>query len=177
MQQILRLTPEGLDSALDALGEVLHACVGAGASVGFVEPFGPEDARAFWRDAVFPGVRQGGRALWVARDGGRIVGTVQLITALMPNQTHRADVAKMLVHPAARRQGTARALMAALEAEARALGLRLLVLDTRTPDAAEHLYLSLGFERAGVIPGYAIAAEDPARFDDTLVMFKRLGPA
>jgi GNAT superfamily N-acetyltransferase len=43
----------------------------------------------------------------------RIVGTVQLDPEMPPNQQHRAAVAKLLVHPAARRRGIGRALMIA----------------------------------------------------------------
>jgi hypothetical protein len=41
------------------------------------------------------------------------------------------------------------------EAEARAVGKSLLVLDTADP-AAERLYERLGWTRVGVVPGYAL---------------------
>ena len=37
-----------LEGDLDALGEVLHATVHAGASVGFVLPFSRQEARSYW---------------------------------------------------------------------------------------------------------------------------------
>ena len=42
------------------------------------------------------------------------------------------------------------------EAEARAEGKTLLVLDTVTGDDAERLYERLSWNRVGVIPGYAL---------------------
>ena len=67
----------------------------------------------------------------------------------------------------------ARALMGRLEAEARARGRSLLTLDTRTGDMAEPLYLSLGFQPAGVIPGYCRDAGS-SRMDATTIMWKTL---
>src|SRR5579863_5271353 len=144
-----------LDAELDMLAEVLHSVVHDGASVSFVVPFSYDDARRFWSDRVLPDVINGSRRVLVARSGGKIVGTVQLEMAGQPNQQHRAEVAKLLVHPDARRRGIARALMQALEEIARAERRSLLTLDTRTGDNAEPLYASIGYIRVGVIPRFA----------------------
>lgn len=160
-------------SHLRELGALLHACVIDGASIGFVLPFEPHESEAFWREKVLPEVRAGTRALLVARLGGGIAGAVQLGTGMLPNQRHRAEVSKLLVHPALRRRGVARALMAEVERLARELGRSLLTLDTRSGDAAEPLYASLGYKTVGVIPGYCRdALED--RLDPTTVMYKAL---
>lgn len=151
---ISELTEDRFDAALPALAGILHACVHAGASVGFVLPFAREDAAAFWRDRVFAALRGGGARLFVAEVGGGPVGTVMLGLGQPPNQPHRADVAKMLVHPDHRRRGIARALLRRLEAEAAALGKTLLVLDTRSGDPSQRLYQSEGYCVAGQIPGY-----------------------
>ncbi|MEL6226536.1 MAG: GNAT family N-acetyltransferase, partial [Pseudomonadota bacterium] len=71
-----------------------------------------------------------GRMLFVARLGDRIVGTAQVVPANMPNQPHRADISKMLVHRAARRQGLGGKLMTAAEDYARSIDRTVLVLDT-----------------------------------------------
>ena len=170
---IRRASAADLANSLDDLTDILHASVHAGASVGFILPFSRADASDFWRGTVFPPVRSGQTHLFLAHIGTRVVGTVQLGLALPPNQPHRADVAKMLVHPDMRRRGIARRLLGVLEQEARALGKTLLVLDTRTGDSAQPLYASEGFEVAGVIPGYC---RDPAadHFDSTTYMFKAL---
>lgn len=173
MITIESLDSAGLARAADALADILHACVNAGASVSFIQPFSPADALAFWTGPVARALAGGGRRLLVARDAsGRIVGTVQLDLDTPPNQAHRGEVAKMLVHPSARRQGIARKLMAALLDIARAEGRWLVTLDTRVNDAAQPLYASLGFELAGVIPHFARGAEHGSdRYDGTAYMY------
>lgn len=89
-----------------------------------------------------------------------------------PNGLHRADVAKMLVHPEARGRGIAKALLAALDARAAALGRWLLVLDTRRGDVAEGLYPKVGYRRVGVIPCFAEAVA--GGFEDTVYFYKLL---
>lgn len=170
---ITKLDAAGLDQHLDALADILHTAVQAGASGGFIWPFSQDDARAFFAGKVRDGVARGARVLFAASVDGRVLGTVQLDMDLPANQTHRADVAKLLVHPAARRQGLARKLMIALEDEARDQGLKLLVLDTRTGDAAEPLYTGLGYETVGPIPAFALAPEGD-RLDPTTYMYKLL---
>ncbi|ABC36900.1 GNAT family N-acetyltransferase [Burkholderia thailandensis] len=148
--------PHEAAACIDALSDVLIDCVEGGASVSFMAPLPRDKARAFWRD-VAESVARGERTLFVAEDAdGRIVGTVQMITRLPENQPHRADVAKMLVHRAARRRGVAQRLLAALEDAARAAGKTILVLDTVTGGNAERLYERAGWQRVGVVPDYAL---------------------
>ena len=160
---------------IEMLAALLHACVCAGASVSFVLPFSHEDAKAFWIDQVLPGVAVGTRCLLVARSSGRILGTVQLDLVTPPNQPHRAEVRKLLVHPAARRRGVAKALMIALEVEARKARRTLLTLDTVTGGSAERLYQSLGYFPIGSIPRYSFNF-DSSVLESTTVMFKDLSP-
>jgi GNAT superfamily N-acetyltransferase len=136
-----------------------------------MSPLDPATARGFWR-GVARDVATGARRLLVAWVDGRLAGTVQLNLATPPNQPHRADVAKMLVHPAARRRGAARALMQRAEAVARDAGRTLLTLDTSSDGVAEPLYLSLGFTAIGRIPNYALNPD--GSFCDTTIMFKTL---
>jgi GNAT superfamily N-acetyltransferase len=143
------------DAELDALSEVLIDCVDGGASVSFMHPLTRERARAFWRK-VAAGVAAGERALIVAEDASGICGTVQLVLDQPENQPHRADLAKMLVHRRARRQGLGAALLREAEATARACGKTLLVLDTVTDSAGARLYERLGWQRVGEIPEYAL---------------------
>ena len=153
---IKRLDAAGAADAVGALADVLVDCVAGGASVSFMLPFAREKALAFWQ-GVAAGVARNERVLLVAETAeGEIVGTVQLITALPDNQPHRADVAKMLVHRKARRQGVAQRLLAAVDAEALAKGKTVLVLDTVTGGDAERLYARAGWQRVGVIPDYAL---------------------
>jgi ribosomal protein S18 acetylase RimI-like enzyme len=176
---------------IDCLAEILRAVVYDGAGVSFVVPFSLEDARRFWVEKVLPGVRAGTRRLLVARDletsaeggtgrreaettgGERIVGTVQIDLATPPNQAHRAEVLKLLVDPAARRRGIARALMLAIEDVARSEGRTLLTLDTWTGSHAERLYRSLEYVTVGVIPRYARGSLTP-ELEPATLMYKEL---
>ncbi|TMC77206.1 MAG: GNAT family N-acetyltransferase [Chloroflexi bacterium] len=89
------------------------------------------------------------------RERDRIIGTVQLRLALLPNSRHRAEVAKLLVHRDARRRGVARRLLAAIDKIARREGRTLLVLDTISGSEADRLYRSLGWSEVGSVPNYA----------------------
>ena len=164
---------ESLEQDLRMLSDVLHAVVHVGAGVSFVVPFSEKAARAFWVDRVLPGVRDGSRRVLLARQHDRIVGTVQLEFPWPPNQPHRAEVAKLLVHPDARRLGIARALMIALEDVARSSGRTLLTLDTWTDGHAEQLYRSLGYVTVGVIPRFARGSLTPG-LQPTTIMYKEL---
>lgn len=134
-------------------------------------PFSHEQARDAF-EVVAEDVEQGRRLLLAAFLNGDVVGTVQVVLAVPPNQPHRAEIAKLLVHHSARRRGIAQLLMERAEAEARAEGKTLLVLDTVTGDGAERLYLRLGWTRVGVIPGYALYPD--GRPCDTTVFWKAL---
>ncbi|ASG21065.1 GNAT family N-acetyltransferase [Nitrospirillum viridazoti] len=162
-----------LDAQTPALSRILHACVLGGASVGFILPFAEDEATAFWQ-GLRPGLETGGRRLLGAWLGDRLMGTVQLLLAGPPNGRHRAEVAKMLVHPDARQRGIGRALMAAVEALARAEGRTLLLLDTGS-DEGRALYRSAGFQTVGHIPGYAIHVDGSPLA--TTILYKHLtGP-
>lgn len=166
-------SPLNTSDDVEMLSSLLHICVRAGASVSFVLPFSHEDAKAFWKDQVVPAVATGSRCVLVARFGSRIAGTVQLDLDTQPNQPHRAEVRKLLVHPEARRSGIARSLMTALETEARKAKRTLLTLDTVTGGPAEALYRSLGYVAAGVIPGYSFNYNSRL-LEPTTVMYKDL---
>jgi GNAT superfamily N-acetyltransferase len=134
-------------------------------------PFSHEQARDAF-DVVAEEVEQGRRLVLAAFFNGDVVGTVQVVLALPPNQPHRGEIAKLLVHRSARKRGIAQLLMEGAEAEARAEGKTLLVLDTVTGDHAERLYERLGWTRVGVIPGYALYPD--GRPCDTTVFWKAL---
>ena len=175
LHEIVRWEPDqqSLERDVWSLGNLLHDCVHTGAAVSFILPFTHDDAAAFWRDKVFPAVAARTSRVLVARnDRGRIVGTVQLDLAMPPNQPHRGEIKKLLVHPLERRSGIARALMMSIEEEARAAKRTLLTLDTASA-AAEQLYASLGYVRVGVIPRFSLHPETLA-LEGTTVMYKEL---
>ncbi|WP_322064694.1 GNAT family N-acetyltransferase [Burkholderia ubonensis] len=169
---IRRVSGDDVTTYIDALSDVLIDCVEGGASVSFMLPISRDTAARFWRQ-VADGVMRGERILLVAeRADGRVVGTVQLITALPENQPHRADVAKMLVHRDARRQGVGARLMAAADDAARAAGKAVLVLDTVTGSDAARLYERAGWQRVGDVPNYALMPD--GRYCATTFFHKQL---
>jgi GNAT superfamily N-acetyltransferase len=80
---------------------------------------------------------------------------VTLVTGMPENQPHRGEISKMLVLTAERGQGIGALLMQAAEADARALGKTLLLLDTAS-GTAERLYERLGWVRCGTVPNFAL---------------------
>lgn len=152
------LDPQGLRRHRQALAALLVDAVDGGASIGFLPPLGSDEAAEYW-ESVAAAVREGSSLLLIARQDDRPVGTVQLDLAMRANGRHRAEVIRLMVHRAARRQGIGRALMLAVEAEARRLGRTTLVLDTRQGDPSETLYRTLGWTLAGTIPRYARSAD------------------
>jgi GNAT superfamily N-acetyltransferase len=150
---IRRLDPAETREVAPALGAVLKDCVEGGASVSFMADLTLLEAHEFWLKQA---AADDGRAVLVAQDGEGICGVVQVIPAWPPNQPHRADISKLLVHRRARRRGVAEALMHAAEEAARGMGRTVLVLDTVTGGTAERLYERLGWTRVGSIPDFAL---------------------
>lgn len=154
-----------------ALAQVLADCVASGASVSFMAPFAQSEAERFF-ESILAEVESGRRILLAAFTDGVLVGTVQIVLSTPPNQPHRADVAKLLVSPAARHHGVATRLMQQVEESARGAGKTLLVLDTVTGSSAEKLYTRLGWARVGVIPNYALFPD--GTWCDTTIFYKEL---
>ena len=169
--EIRVLTAAEAETCIETLAEILSDCVQGGAGVGFMLPFSREDALAWWPGPI-ASARRGERVILGGFADGVLCGTVQLVTATPPNQPHRADIAKMLVGPAARGRGLGAALMLGAEAEARARGKTLLVLDTVTGSDAERLYQALGWQRTGVIPDFALSPHGNA--NSTTILWKKI---
>lgn len=171
--QIMELDAPAIEARVADLSQILADSVDGGAAISFMAPLRYEDAARFWLRDVSSEVAAGRRVLFGAVRDGTLVGAVQLITAMPPNQPHRCEIAKMIVHPSARRLGIGRALMSRAIERARELGKALVTLDTRTGDVAEPLYASVGFEVAGVIPDFAWDPDGRARHATTY-MFRHL---
>jgi GNAT superfamily N-acetyltransferase len=171
MVEIRRLSAAEGRQHLGALAEVLIDCVNGGASVSFMGSLSRAEAEAFF-ESVLAGVQKADRILLAAFLDSQLVGTVQILTAMPPNQPHRADVAKLLVARPARGKGVGLRLMEYAEEVSRLAGKTLLVLDTATGGDAERLYLRLGWTRLGVIPGYAMYPD--GTWGDTTFFWKRL---
>ncbi|MBP2338752.1 GNAT superfamily N-acetyltransferase [Saccharothrix coeruleofusca] len=172
MIEIAELSPAEVSARAGELADVLDDVVAGGASLGFLSPLRREDALAYWRGRAAP-VADGAAVLWVACVDGRVVGTVQLHLAAMPNGRHRAEIAKLMVRRDARGRGVAGALLGAAERGAVGRGVTLLVLDTQTGSPAERLYRSSGWTEVGVIPDFAT---DPGGVLQPTTVFYKLLP-
>jgi len=168
------LGADAVGAALAELVELLKDVVDTGASVGFLPPLDRDEARDYW-GSVAAAVRASRVVVLVARDHEGIAGSAQLDVASRPNGRHRAEVMKVMVATRARRRGIGRALMVAVETEARARRRTTLVLDTRRGDPSETLYTSLGWQLAGIIPKYAQSAN--GELHSTAFYFKLLEDA
>jgi GNAT superfamily N-acetyltransferase len=158
VDDIRELSAGEAERRLTELGEVLADAVEGGASVGFLRGFTVAQAVDFWRSQL-PAVGAGMKRLLVAEEGGTIAGTVVVTFAHQPNQPHRGDVGKMLVHRRFRRRGLGARLLAAAEATAARHGRTLLVLDTVSGSAGDRLYTRAGWVKIGEIPGYALSVD------------------
>lgn len=158
------------EQVVHELSDVLLDAVDSNAGISFMAGLTKAEAGSWWRtviEALSPRA-----ALLVARDDHGIVGTVQLQPAWPPNQPHRADVAKLMVHRRGRGNGIARALMAELERHAREQRFTLLVLDTCKGGAAEKLYGSMGWTRMGEVPQFALNPD--GSWCDTVFFYKNI---
>ncbi len=160
-----------LDDSLDDLSVLLVNCVDAGASIGFLPPMDITEARAYWQ-SIGDAITRDAVILLIAEIDSRVVATVQLAPYNKPNGMHLADVRKLMVHTDARQQGIAKALMLELERLAHSIERTLLVLDTRQGDVSELLYQGLGYQKVGVIPGYALNGD--GIYDPTVYYYKDL---
>ncbi len=161
------------ESDLEGLAQLLADTVNAGAAIHFLAPLSPQQTRDWWRKTI---ANSPATAIFlVARDAEGIAGTVQLQPATAPNQPHRAEVAKLMVHPRSRRSGLGEQLMRAVEDAARQAGFTLLTLDTRSGDAAERLYGRLGWSVVGKIPRFALNSDKT--FHAATIFYKDLNPA
>ncbi|WP_307835274.1 GNAT family N-acetyltransferase [Streptomyces adelaidensis] len=169
---IERLDAHQLIGCVEELADLLIDTVDGGASVGFLAPFDRAAAVGWWKGRV-EAVSAGGVAVWVARAGDRVVGTVSLAFPDKPNSRHRAELVKLMVHRDGRGQGLGRALLATAERAAVDAGVTLLHLDTETDSPAERIYGRAGWTRVGTIPDYAADPHGTPR--PTSLYYKQVG--
>ena len=158
---------ESIETYIDPLSELLVKVVDDGASIGFLPPMKLSDARHYWQTVLNPDV-----ILFIAKINNEIVGTIQVHLCTKKNGLHRAEIAKLMTGPSARRKGVARSLMKVAEERAVREGRTLLVLDTRDGDPSNHLYQSIGFIPAGKIPNFALSGI--GELDTTVIYYKNL---
>ena len=162
---------KSLTESEDTLCLLLTDCVESGSSVGFLTPVNPQHIRQYWQ-GIAKDITAQKRQLFVIFEGQKAIASVQLALCSKPNGTHRGEVEKLMVHTEARGQGLSKLPMTHLEQQARALGLQLLVLDTRLGDIASTLYRKMGFQEAGEIPDFTQNANGD--LEATVLFYKRL---
>ncbi|EJW16362.1 GNAT family N-acetyltransferase [Paenibacillus alvei] len=155
------------EEVLHGLSSLLMDIVNDNASIGFLPPLDRKMAEDYWAEVLQPGMR-----LWIAVVNGQVCGTIQLHLAQKPNALHRAEVAKLMVHPSQRRMGIAKGLLRIVEDCAHDEARSLLVLDTREGDPSNLLYHSNGYIEAGRIPEFAKSAD--GSYHATVIYYKKL---
>lgn len=149
----------------DALWRILEPTFRAGETYPIPRDVSRAEALAYWRNA--------GHAVFVAEQGGEIVGTYYLRANNKGGGAHVANCGYMVAADAMGR-GVARAMCAHSLDEARARGFAAMqfnfVISSNT--RAVMLWQRCGFEICGMLPG---AFEHPELGKvDALVMFRRL---
>jgi ribosomal protein S18 acetylase RimI-like enzyme len=171
--EAIRLAPlTGDAKVIAALSEILVEVVANGGSVSFMHPLSREVAADFWRDSLAR-ADSGGRVVIGAWEGDELIGTVTLELATPPNQPHRGEISKLMTRVSRRGRGVARSLMLEAERIAVERGRTLLVLDTASEGGAAGLYEGIGYQRVGVIPGYALKPHGGPT--GTIIYFKAIG--
>jgi GNAT superfamily N-acetyltransferase len=165
------LGPDEYGRRIHRLAAILQDAVASGAGVSFMMPLSTAEARAFWQGFA-ASVAAGQTLVFIAEHEDEIAGCVLMQKSWAPNQPHRCDVAKLLVHRDYRRMKFGTALMGALEAEARRQGLALITFDAVAHGPVDKFYRGLGFICIGVIPGYAYSGNN--QLDDTAIFYKKL---
>jgi ribosomal protein S18 acetylase RimI-like enzyme len=164
---IRKLDIPALENYLEDLCRVLIDSVEGGSAISFMAPLSKAEAESFWLNDVKTALVKRNKILLGAFLKNRLVGTVQLVVGMPPNQQHRFEISKMVVHPNERRQGLGKALMNEALLIAKQMGKTLVTLDTRMGDVSESLYQSVGFQKAGVIPDFAFDPDGKSRHATT----------
>jgi ribosomal protein S18 acetylase RimI-like enzyme len=149
---------EGTDLA--DLCDATETAILAGGGFGWLKPPPRTNLERYWQGVLLVPERK----LFVGRLDGTIAGSAQLVRPPRNNeaQAATATLTTNFVAPWARGHGLARALTVAVEEAARADGFHFLALDVRaSQEAAIRLYESLGFERWGENPNYALVEGKP----------------
>lgn len=160
---------EGND--LEDLCEATVAAIEDGGGFGWLKAPAGQVLQNYWNGVLLVPERR----LFVARLNGTICGSVQLVAPPRNNeaQSFAAQLTGNFLAPWSRGHGLARRMIEAVEEGARAAGFAVLNLDVRaTQEVAIGLYETMGFQRWGTHPAYALVDGKviPGHY-----YFKRLG--
>lgn len=167
--ELLKL--EKLGAYTEELVDLLCDCVDTGASIGFLPPMSELEAKSHWI-SVQEAVDANASLMLIVKEDDRLLGSVQLSFSSKANALHRCEVEKLMVLSSARGRGVASMLMQGVEKVAAAWQKQLITLDTRTNDAAYHLYQKMGYTEAGIIPNFAKSAS--GNLKDTSIFYKEI---
>lgn len=165
------VSPDLRDDDIRQLAELLVDAVDSGAAVSFMQPLDHATAEKWWRETLAGSSPRA--VVFVARDAQGIAGTVQMQPAWAPNQPHRGEVCKLIVHRRARGAGVGEKLMHAIESASREAGYELLTLDAKEGGVAVQLYRKVGWTEVGTIPDFALDPDGKAKHG-TVIFYKRL---
>jgi GNAT superfamily N-acetyltransferase len=174
MITLRNLTADDAQRLLDGLATLLVDAVTQGASVNFMAGFTVAQAQVYWQKQI-NGLRRGDRVWIAAEDNGHLVGTVMCVFFAQPNQSFRAEVAKMLVLSSHRQRGIGARLLQGIEEAARAAGKTHLILDTETGSAGDRLYRRMGWTELGTLHDVCYATD--GSLAAATVFYKQLAPA
>ena len=152
--EIERLT-EYRKGDIESICEATEQAIVDGLGFDWVRTPARQVLESYWRGVLLVP----GRALFVARLDGTIVGTTQLVLPSSNNEAgaFNATITSFFVAPYARGHGLARGLLDRVESYARREGFKMLSLDVReTQHAAISLYENAGFVRWGTKRRYAL---------------------
>lgn len=145
---------EALD--VDELETLWTAVNKAGGAVGFLPDCPQAHVRTTAEETV-AAVAAGRTLACVVRDGdidgGELVGSVFLQPRRGERFLHCGDVTRLMVHPRWQGRGLGPRLLDAAVAQARRLGLELLLLSARGGTDLPDRYSRLGWTEVGVFPG------------------------
>ncbi|OUR68443.1 GNAT family N-acetyltransferase [Marinomonas sp. 42_23_T18] len=165
---------EKLGTYEDELINLLCDCVDTGASVGFLPPMSELEARFYWT-SVQEAVDANASLILIAKEENVLLGSVQLSFSSKTNAQHRCEVEKLMVLSTARGTGVATMLLQGVENVAASWHKQLITLDTRTDDAAYHLYQKMGYIEAGVVPNFVKSAS--GNLENTSIFYKEITPS
>lgn len=120
----------------------------AGSQEALLEVFGPDEIFTLTAEEL---AATAGMTFYTATEGDTVLGCVASLDC-----AQYAEVKRLFVTPEGRGRGVARALMARLEADAKAAGIAMVMLETGPQLlAATALYRALGYTERGPFGDYA----------------------
>ena len=152
--EIVELSPGEVVAAAGDLARLLLDAHDANMALGLAAPLTAEHAREVWSDTAAK-LDPERRVLLVAREDGRVVGTVQVVRAGAENGVQRAEIQRLAVSAERRGEGLGRQLLEAAAERARGMGIRLLWLTTHADTGSDRFYEAVGWTRLGTVPAYS----------------------